>query len=492
VRLQETAQAIVKAINRDPSSLIYAQYVSGANDIPGKMRFQAKGFTAAMYLRANTTTAGGAFSPTLPASFAAGTQVYSRNDSLPHVFFSSKQNEPEAVPLVNSFTVGAKNKSIVRVHALRDSLIILKEDGVYRVTGDNTSNFNVTLLDSTVQILASSSSDVLNNQVVFLSNQGVCLVTESSVQIISRKIEDVIQPILGQSGLSGQTGGVSYESERLYLITTTDPNSTTATKTYAYNTLTDSWTTWTPLFKQAVIGPGDVLYLISTDNEILKERKKQTRIDFCEQNYPVTVGSVSVDTMSCQLTMPSGVVPQEGDVVVKSSVINSISDTPILVSANVYSVEFSRGSNLINADTPILYSRYESIIKTSPFHAGLVGRSKQFAQMQIHARDNSVSKLLITFVGNTYGSSEEIEWTAPSPSGGWGQFPWGFVPWGQTSAINLTQGTTPAPIVRVWIPKFQSRNTFIQPYIVHREASEALNFQALTFSVRAYSERVTR
>ncbi len=492
VRLRDTAQSIVKAVNRDPLSLVYAQYVSGPNDVPGKMRFQAKGFTGIIYMRANTTTAGGAFLPVLPDSFVSGTQVFSRNDQQPHVFFASKINEPEAVPLVNFFTVGAKNKSIVRVHALRDSLIVLKEDGVYRVTGDTTGNFTVTLLDSTVQILAGSSSDVLNNQVVFLSNQGVCLVTESSVQIISRRIEDVIQPILGQANLSVETSGVAYESERLYLLTTTDPNNTSATITYAYNILTEAWTSWDTLFKQAVIGPSDILYYISTGNDILRERKKQTKLDFTGQNYAVTIANVASDLMSCEVTLPVGVTPSEGDIIVKTNVINRIADTPTVVSGATFFVQFTKATNLANGDSLVLYSKYDATIKTSPFHAGLVGRMKHFSQMQIHMRNEDASKLTITFIGNTFGSSEAVEWTSTLIRSGWGQFPWGFEPWGQTDAINIVTGTGPAPIVRIWIPKFQARNTFIQPNLVHKEAAEALNFQALTFAVRAYGERVTR
>lgn len=491
VRLRDTAQGLMKAVNRDNSSLVYGQYVSGINDVPGKMRLQAKGFTAAIYLRANTVTAGTAFNPPLPDSFGSGTQVYSRNDQLPHVFFASKQNEPEAVPLVNFFTVGAKNKAIIRILALRDSMIVLKEDGVYRVTGDALNNLVVTLLDSTVQILATSSADVLNNQVVFLSNQGVCLVTESSVQIISRKIEDVIQPILGQPNLSTQTGGVAYESERLYLLTTTDPNNTSATHVYAYNILTDSWARWDNLFKQGVIGPMDTLFTISTANDIQKERKKQTRIDYCGQNYAVTVVSVSSGGLTAVITSPN-YAPQLGDVVIKNNVINRLETDGVLVSGSNYAVTFRQASNLTAADSLQIYAHYDAEILMSPFHAGLVGRDKLFSQMQIHLRDSNCSRLFMTFSGPTYSSSEEVTWVSQLASAGWGQFPWGFEPWGQQDAIDITAGTKPAPIVRIYVPRFQARNTFIQPRMIHMEAAESLNFQAMSFAVRAYRERVTR
>jgi hypothetical protein len=490
VRLRDTAQGIIKALNRDASSTIYAQYTSGIDDVPGKMRFQAKGFGDPIYLRASGSTAGEAFSPILPSSFSSGTQVYSRNDSLPHGFFVSKDNEPEAVPLVNFFPVGAKNSDLFRVHALRDSTIILKEDGVWRCIGDNPNNFTITLLDGTVRCVGPSSSDVINNQVIFLSNQGVCLVTENSVQIVSRKIEEVIQPILGQTTLASVTAGLAYETERLYLLTTTEPNETDATTTYAYNILTDAWTNWEWLFKQAIIGPNDVMYYISTDNDIKRERKNQTKIDYCGQNYTVTVDSVAVDLMSATVTMSTG-SPSVGDILVKSDIINIIASY-VQNASTSYTLTFRDETNLEALDSVILYKAYTAEIKMAPFHAGLVGRAKQFSQMQVHFRDESSSKLAITFSGASFGSSEETVWNAIIDDAGWGEFPWGFAPWGQQNSIDLTSGTQSAPIARILVPRYQQRGTYLQPILQNSIAGERLNIQALSFAVRAYNERVSR
>lgn len=492
VRLADTARGIIKAVNRDSSSLVYAQYISSIDDVPGKMRFQSKGFGAAMYLRANSSGAGTAFSPILPASFSSGTQVYSRNDSQPHGFYSSKDNEPEAVPLVNFFPAGAKNAELLRVHALRDSVILLKEDGVWRVTGDNPSNFSITLLDGTVKCVAPSSSDVLNNQVIFLSNQGVCLVTENSVQIVSRKIEEVIQPILGQSTLASVTSAVAYETERLYLLTTTEPNETAATQTYCYNILTDAWTTWDDwLFTQSVIGPTDVMYYFnSTDNNIMRERKKQTKIDYCGQNHTGTVTAVASGQLSATLTL-STVTPEPGDIIVKDDVVNIITAVTTLT-ATSYTVTFQRGSNLVVADSVILYEGYTTEIKLAPFHGGLLGRTKQFAQMQVHFRDESCTRMNISFTGQNFGGSEETDWNAELTRAGWGEFPWGFEPWGQQSSTVLLSGSQSAPVCRIYIPLFQQRSTYIQAILQNTIAGEPLNIQAISFAVRAYNERVSK
>jgi len=491
VRLRDTAEGLVKAMNRDASSEVYAQYVSWISDIPGKFRLQAKGFGLPIYLRASSTTVGTAFSPIFPDSFASGTQVVSSNENLPHVFFASKEGEPEAVPLTNFFPVGSKNSAIFRGAALRDSLILLKGDGVWRVTGDGPSNFTATLLDGTVICVAPNSVDIINNQVAFLSNQGVCFVTESSVQIISREgIEDPVQPILGQTDLAAQTAGISYESDRLYLLTTTEPNTTEASVTYAYNIITQEWTKWDTLFTGGVIGPKDKLFYLSTDNKIKRERKNQNRTDYGDQNYTITIDALNSTTLEMTLTIITG-IPKNGDMIIKNSVITRINSDPLLISGNQYSCTIKAANNLAVLDTPILYSRYERRLKLSPFHAGLIGRLKFFAQMAVHLRDNAISRCFITFSGQTYGGSDEITWLAQTSNAGWGNFPWGFEHWGQETGINLTVGTQPAAVIRIYIPAFQARNTFLQPIISHIEAGEPTNIQAFSFAVRPYGERLT-
>lgn len=415
VRIADTAKALVKAINRDTSAVVYAEYTSGADDVPGRIRFQAKGFTGAISIRASSTTAGTGFSPVLPDSFASGTQVTSENDQIPHGFFSSKQGEHEAVPLVNIFPAGAKNSAILRIAALRDSLIIVKEDGVFRMTGDNVNNFTVTPLDTTVFAVAKKSLDVINNEVIFLANQGVCSVTENSVSIISRNIEDVIQPILGQTAIDAETAAVAHESDRLYLLSTTEPNTTEKSITWAYNIQTNEWTEWDTLFISGVVGPKDTLYYIGTDGRIYRQRRKQTRLDYCGQNYACTVSAIT-DTVATIL-MPASVFPEPGDIIVKNDVISRIV-TVENVGTNLYEVTFARQTNLEAADSVTLYSRFIAEIKFAPFHAGQVGRTKQFAQMQLHFRGDEASRLELYFTGQTYNGSESVDWSTTVVRGG--------------------------------------------------------------------------
>lgn len=491
VRLTDTATYIIRAINRDISSLIYGEYISAINGIPGQMRFQAKGFTGTIYVRANTTTAGSAFSPALPDSFNSGNQVFSKNDHLPNVIFISKLGEPEAVPIVNFLPAGSKNFEILRIRALRDSVIIVKEDGVYRMTGDNISNFSIVILDNTVFCVAENSLSVLNNQVVFLSNQGVCLVSESSVQIISReKIEDEIQPILGKDNLSAQTAGVGYETERLYLITTILPNENTATVNWCFNILTNEWTSWDQLFVQAIIGPEDRMYYITLDNKIQRERKEQTAIDYSDQNYDVSIDAI--DGTAATITV-SGGLPKEGDMIVKDDVITWIDSEPVLVSGNTYTVVFNASNNLAQGDNEIIYTSFYHRIKFSPFHGGELSKMKLFSQFMMHFRNNYMTKAIMSFTGYALGGSGSVDWSTPlTNSQGWGSEPWGFFGWGEGNGIDLPIGTGPAGVMRILVPAFQARTTYIQAEFEHRKAGEPLGIQAISYVVRPYNERVTR
>lgn len=495
VNLSKTAKGLVKAINRDASSLVYARYTSGTTDIPGKIVIQAKGFDGTVYLRANTDTAGGLFNPTLPSSFASGDQVYSRADDQPNAFYVAKVGEPEAVPLTNLFTAGARNQDLCRVVALRDSLIIIKTDGVFRMTGDAVTNFTITALDNTVFCTAPNSVALINNQVCYLSNQGVCLVNESSVQITSRVIEDVIQPILGLSTLSSETAALAYESERFYILSTLMPSGVSASVVYTYNNQNQSWVTWDTTFKAGVLGPNDTLYVITTANKIAKERKNQSLIDYCGQNYPVTVTSVASSKLSAVISTGS-ITPTVGDTLVKGGVFSKIK--AVSGSGGAFTVTFDRQTNILAADAVTLYSGFTSEVKLSPFHAGLVGRAKQFSQMQIHMRENGMSSCSIAFTGYTFGGSEVTNWRqdqikdgAAAAAGGWGNEPWGFFDWGEDDATSLKLSTTAAPVIRIYIPRFQQRGTFIQPIITHINAGEGMDLQAMSFAVRSYQERVT-
>ncbi len=183
-------------------------------------------------------------------------------------------------------------------------------------------------------------------------------------------------------------------------------------------------------------------------------------------------------------------MPRIGDVIVKNDAFNRIS--AVSGTGPAYDVTFESPTNLEAADTPTYYSQYTSTMKLAPFHAGAVGRMKQFAQMQCHFKNSEPGKLTVSFQSYIYGGSETVQWVNPLSFAGWGFFPWGFVPYGQEEGISLTQFTRAAAVCRVYVPRFAQRTTYIQPVIAHAGAGEQINLQAITFAVRPYRERVSK
>lgn len=315
----ETARYIVKAINRDPNSLIYAQYVSGETDTPGQMFFESKNVNAATYsIIINNASSSLGFLPIIPLS---GTTLSDTQSASSGEIFISKVNEPEAVPRLNSLFIGAQSSRILRCNALRDSVIFYKEDGVYRLNGDSITNFISTPMDTTVICKSRRSVGVLNNAVFALSNQGIVQATDTSVQILSRNdIEPLLSAVLGNPALvESASAGATYESERTYLLATIKPGNTSAQAdvSYCYNYLTNKFTTWNrpeDFFGTGYVSKLDDKLLTvpqSTPFKIYKERKDNTKIDYSGQDFciPVIVSStadvsVSLGSTTLVITAP--------------------------------------------------------------------------------------------------------------------------------------------------------------------------------------------
>jgi hypothetical protein len=494
IRVRNTALAIVKAINRDPDSEVYARYISAIDDVPGKIRLTAAGFGEQIRLRASNTATGQVFEPVLPTTFST---VKSDNDELPHVIYVSKAQKSESVPTLNYFEIGARNKAIKRIKALQDSLIILKEDGCFRLTGDSLSSFSIAPIDKTIEIINDAIADDLQNQIIALSNQGIVAISESSVEIISRKIEDVISPILGLTETKTVGCGFGYESDRLFVISTILPGQNDLTVTWVYNILNQTWTQWDVLCKDGVVGPNDTLFIIDSDGVIRKERKNFTKVDYCDQNYDITVDSVDSNLMGALVTSIVA-VPQVGDVIIHNSTITRIRAVT-LAGANQYQLDFANVTNLEAPQAAILYSGYNMILTPAPFDAGQRSVVKHFSECHLHLKTHGITRATMDFRGQYYSSDTEYDWLdsvtldgGTLSGGGWGLDPWGQFPWGNIDSDLLKYGSQSLLSIRTLVGRNSARSPWVQVRFKHFEAAEPIELQAITWLYRAYGTRFSR
>ena len=259
--------------------------IYGTGEITGKAY-------AITYLTTNTFSIVATNSGTVsaePITSFKGTEK-SDNEVKPNRIYYSKDGIPEAVPALNYFNVGAKDKPIKRIIALRDSLFILKTDGVYRLSGTDVSNFSVTLFDSSSSIIAPDSVAVLNNQIYMLSTQGIIAVSEGDTSLVSRTIEeDILYPTSNNfPDFSTQSFGIASESDRsYYLFLPTDTTDTVATQCYRYNVFTKAWTRFDVAKTCGIVKKtDDKIYFGADDiNYIEQERKEFLRSDYADRQY---------------------------------------------------------------------------------------------------------------------------------------------------------------------------------------------------------------
>ncbi len=316
-QVDQAARSMVRIINADTSGIINAYYLSSSSDVPGQMFFEARVLTGpAFYFIANSTTTGDEFNPSLPTS---GQTIISENEQRPNRIYYSKYQQPEAVPLVNFLDVGPRDQEILRIVALRDSLFIFKEDGIYRLTGD-TAPFQLSLFDSSVSLDAPDSAAVLNNMVYTFSDQGVTTISDTGVNIISRQIEDKFIAIHKDNfEFSTLSFGIASETDRCYFLwTVTNEDDASATQCFRYNIFTNSWTRWTVEATCGVVNKFvDKIYIGASDNNFIEqERKNRDRTDYADRQFSLTIITDNITDNEIQLSSVANI--ELGDVIIQT------------------------------------------------------------------------------------------------------------------------------------------------------------------------------
>lgn len=212
--------------------------------------------------------------------FNGSDSPYSSYDREATILFS-KQGQPEAVPFFNSFNVGSASSPIVRIAALRSSLLIFKSDGVYQLNGISPETFGLQQLDPTCQIIAAQSLAKLDNEIYCLTSKGVACINESGARIISYPIKDLIDEQLysvPEANWDTAITATAYDLDYKYVITI-------GNKTFTYNYITEQWTIWhagNAGIKSWTVFENKIYYADTT--RVLKERKSFTSADFQDEN----------------------------------------------------------------------------------------------------------------------------------------------------------------------------------------------------------------
>jgi hypothetical protein len=348
-------------------------YVAGqevyVHDNPGGTKVQFAGkYTIATTPASNTFTLTGVtvgINQTGISGIMYLAEVRSDNSKNANRVYFSKLYQPEAVPLPNFIDIGPKDKAIQRILALRDSLIVLKEDGVYLISGSSAPNFSVRLVDSSAVVVAPDTAANLNNLIYVLSSQGVVSVSETGVGVISRNIENKIQEIANaRYDYKLTSWGMASESDRSYLLfLPTKTSDGVATQAYRYNTFTRAWTRWTKPANCGVVNPGDdKIYLGDASGRayVLQERKNYERQDYSDRDFQRSIGESAISGSSIIISSVADVEVGDSFVQFQYLDINKFNrflkklDMDQLLSSNYYSLlNVTAGDSLAAALTAL-------------------------------------------------------------------------------------------------------------------------------------------
>lgn len=436
INIDSTAKNLVSCINQyTANTAIYAFYPVGYNDLPGLIFLQARNYSqAAFHLTASN---GVVYQPTIPTS---GTTYVSSNDSLPNSVYVSKLNEPEAVPLVNQIFIGGGDKPIYRVIALRDSVVVLKQDGVFRITGSSPSQLTVTPFDTTIILIAADSAYTLNNTIFAMTSQMVVSISESGVNIESRNIEGALLQITTLTYFPTATFGLSYESEREYLLCLPTSNTDqTATQMYVYNWLTQAWTHWliAPTSGQVSFQPDNKLYLTPSYNSNFLYQEVKTYnpngFDYADDRYPVTITGATGLLVSLN-TVTHAQVGQTLAQNFFASVVTAVD--PIGVTVTVTNL-FSWANGAATLAQP-----FQQTIVTTPISANFTHYMKNYSRLIYNFSNANFSTITASCISDVSLFTETWPIT-PQINGQWGLFKWGQIPWNGTSLLTQAVATTP-------------------------------------------------
>lgn len=217
----------------------------------------------------------------------------------------SKFQQPEAVPLENSLTVGNPSFPITRIIPLRQSVLIFKAgDGIWQLTGTDPTTFAAVPYDLTTQIAQAWSAVAIGDTACLVSTKGPVGCNESGgVYPLAPNgadcpIREEIAAIVATSSNANTMMAAAYESEKNYILWTPFTSAiggyAFCQEAWVFNLATEAWTRW-PLNAQACIvtATADNKLYYTDGTTVFVERKNYAASDYQDVGGTVTASGAS-------------------------------------------------------------------------------------------------------------------------------------------------------------------------------------------------------
>lgn len=521
--IQQTAINLVNIANTyGNNTFLDAYYISTGTDLPGKMQFVRTSYVPDYYtpdpmIDVNNGSIQPVYytfnicssrtscweQPITTDRFS--TTLISTNEVRLNRVYYSKYNQPEAVPVVNYFDVGSSNAPIRRILALRDGIMVLKDDGVFRIS-NAAAPFTVTPIDYDVKILAPRTAATLDNKVYFLSDQGVVALSDTDAQIMSFVLDKtVIQNTSANlfPNLSTVAWGIAYQSDRKYILfMPTTGTDTQATKQYVYNHLTQCWTNWDLQANCGVVFKRDgKLYLggggsMEDTNRgiIYQERKSFTNLDYADNVYAFAIQynpdasktlTLNLDNSATTWPMDQLLVKPDVGWTVKGYAIdsnfNNFETTATIVEV-VSDSEYILDQDIKwdNSYSIFFYQPIATTVETVQLDCDNPGMNKQFSEIVYVFTTQDFNNIDVAISSNTT-VMPALDTLVPTQRGGWGVTPWGPTPWGS--------GITGQGKIRRYMPQTMQRAGWLYLNLQNAECFTSFGWSGLELYYKQTSTR---
>jgi hypothetical protein len=420
--IANTVNSLIKVINRYASNTAYyGILLSGPTDLPGQILLEERGVGGTAFT-AIASAHGTAYTPNLPTS---GSTVISKQDTYKNGLIIAKSGQPEAAPFINLLFAGDASQELLRVIPLREYVVILKQDGIFRLTGTSLSTMQVTPFDLTTKLIAPDSAAALSNEVWGYFDQGICSISDTGVNVKSRPIETDLRVLLAaaQTTIQKISFGVGYETDRKYILSLPATAADTVCQfQYVFNTFTNAWFRWRRSTSSGFIDPtvNKLYFGNGNSNTVSVERKSNTYTDYVDEGFAVTISASSVYAVT--LASVTGV--SVGDVLTQSGSFSVI--LAVDPSTNIVTVQ----DKVVWANAAaIVYPAIQSVIQWKPAVAGNPGSQRQYSEGNCIFKSTRFYNATLSFYSDLSQSSEDTPITGFSLAT-WGGFPWGTQPWG--------------------------------------------------------------
>ena len=303
-----------------------AYYVSVGNSAPGQILLESLLPEAAVVPGLLITVSRpGAFSLVTAAGVAS-----SSIDEQPNSVAFSKPGRADAVPPINTFTVGPADSRILRIHPYRDRLLVFTDQGIYQVTGNSYADFTLSPFDLSFRLLSRESVVTCDDRVYAWCYEGIVEISNSGADVISVPIEPTLTDIInacggvttGQSSFATLSFAVAYRNQHRVLFfypeAAADPLTLMGcAKWLVWDTRTRMWTSgsfaarigdYTDNRSSGVVRFSDDLLMLGcwstgADTYLFKERRSLTAADYVDTARDLSDYNIS-STIRFQFQVP--------------------------------------------------------------------------------------------------------------------------------------------------------------------------------------------